>query len=91
MSMTPLGSPVVPLEYGSATRSVPRSSSGVGAASARSANSANEVAAVPDPKVKISFTVAPRAASVATSSRAGTVRMNLAPESRSCRPSSSVV
>ena len=81
--MTPLGRPVVPLEYGSATtscRGLIGTDGGVGGAWSSSAN-ARAPSAVPNTKTSSIPVFA--AASLAFSRKGGTVTMNRAPESLS--------
>ena len=92
VSITPLGSPLVPLEYGSATRSAAGSiaTSGIGPSSASSA--ANGVVRCASPRQKTSRTAVPWIASCARSASAAIVSSHFAPVSRSwCRISSAVI
>ena len=91
MSMTPLGKPVVPLEYGSATTSRAGSMLTRGGLAAVCSSSAKGRAPSAVPKTKISSTDVFAAASLALSRKAGTVTIIRAPESINCLASSSAV
>ena len=80
VSITPLGSPVVPLENGSATTCVAGSISGWGAGVPGGASrSPNGVVPGAPPTAKTSWTPAMRAASRARSASCGTVTRKRAP------------
>ena len=83
VSTTPLGNPVVPLEYGSTARSCAGSTRARGAAAPVSSSAANGVAPVAFPRTKISSIPTCRAAGAARSMNAGTVTRNRARASRS--------
>ena len=92
MSMTPLGSPVVPLENGSATTWRAGSIAGLGAGVPGAASRAsNGVVPAAPPNVKTSSTPAMRAASTARSASAGAVTRKRAPAMRSCNAASAAV
>ncbi len=81
VSITPFGSPVVPLEYGSATRSSAASIATSGGSPPAWSSDANGVAPSASPNTKISSTPARAAAAVAFSSSSGTVTSRRAPQS----------
>jgi hypothetical protein len=91
VSMTPLGNPVVPLEYGRKSRSSRGSIRTSGGSPLLARSSPNGVAPGASPKTKISRTPARFAASRAASSNGGTVSSLFAAESSSWRASSPVV
>ena len=91
VSITPLGRPVVPLEYGKTTRSFFGSMATTGAGSSVDNNSEKELAPSASPKTNTSSTEELPAASRALSRKGGTVTRNLALESLSCLASSAAV
>lgn len=89
VSMTPLGTPVVPEEYGRAARSVTGSMSTAGSGAAEASMSISERWPGALSQTKISRMPPTRSAAARAVSRRGeTVTIQVAPESRSCVASS---
>src|SRR5215471_19927065 len=84
VSITPLGSPVVPLEYGNATRSSRGSMRMAGGSLPAWRRSEKGVAPSAEPKTKISSTALLPAAAFALSRKGAAVTRKRAPESASC-------
>ena len=91
VSITPLGRPVVPLEYGRTTRSFAGSMRTAGGSTPVASNSAKGRAPSAVPNTKISSIALLLAASFALSRNGGTVIRKRARESTSCLASSSAV